>query len=382
MLIPPVKPTSSVDDDDLAMVAVVEVPDFRRLDRIHRPELADLDVLPAQLVEELARRLAAAEAVVQHSHFDAFLALLRQQIGESLPDVAGAEDEGLDVNVVARRSQCRLDGGVGLRPVDEDADAIAGRERRRRVAANRVDQLADGCIVLVLFERSLQNLVAGVLGQLALSRDDRRHLLGRLDARILRDARCAQNQGECDPPCKPHQSKPTACQESSSPYSRAMRTISLPILCLLGLSTSVLAADKPRSPAVNDDRIQQHITELSKFGTNPRRRREPRCVQRRRHRGPRLHQEAHAGSRARRPRRHGGQHHRPSRRQQPEAAPDPDRLAHRLGSERRQLRRRRRRARRDRSRADPAGARHSPASIRSKSSSSRTRRAARSAASR
>jgi N-carbamoyl-L-amino-acid hydrolase len=47
-----------------------------------------------------------------------------------------------------------------------------------------------------------------------------------------------------------------------------MRTISLPILCFLGLATSVLAADKPGSPAVNDARIQQHITELSKFGTN------------------------------------------------------------------------------------------------------------------
>ena len=68
------------------------------------------------------RRLPAAEAVVQHAHFDAFFALLRQQIGESLPDVAGAEDEGLDVNVVTRRSQCRLDGRIGLRPVDQDAD--------------------------------------------------------------------------------------------------------------------------------------------------------------------------------------------------------------------------------------------------------------------
>ena len=48
-----------------------------------------------------------------------------------------------------------------------------------------------------------------------------------------------------------------------------MRTISLPILCLLGLATPVLAADKPRSPTVNDARIQQHITELSKFGANP-----------------------------------------------------------------------------------------------------------------
>lgn len=48
-----------------------------------------------------------------------------------------------------------------------------------------------------------------------------------------------------------------------------MCNIRFPVLCLLGLSTSVLAADKPRSVAVDEARIQQHITELSKFGTNP-----------------------------------------------------------------------------------------------------------------
>lgn len=48
-----------------------------------------------------------------------------------------------------------------------------------------------------------------------------------------------------------------------------MRNISLSIFCLLGLSTSALAADKSPPTAVNGDRIQQHITELSKLGTNP-----------------------------------------------------------------------------------------------------------------
>ncbi|HEU0068930.1 MAG TPA: hypothetical protein VFQ26_06665, partial [Nitrospiraceae bacterium] len=52
-------------------------------------------------------------------------------------------------------------------------------------------------------------------------------------------------------------------------YSTAMRHVSLSILCLLGLSVSAIAADQPSSPAVNADRIQQHIAELSKFGTNP-----------------------------------------------------------------------------------------------------------------
>jgi N-carbamoyl-L-amino-acid hydrolase len=45
-----------------------------------------------------------------------------------------------------------------------------------------------------------------------------------------------------------------------------MRKRDLSILCLLFLSNVAIAADKP---AVNGDRIQQHITALSKFGTNP-----------------------------------------------------------------------------------------------------------------
>jgi N-carbamoyl-L-amino-acid hydrolase len=48
-----------------------------------------------------------------------------------------------------------------------------------------------------------------------------------------------------------------------------MRHVSLSIVCLLGLPVSAFAANKPPSPAVNADRIQQHIAELSKFGTNP-----------------------------------------------------------------------------------------------------------------
>ena len=48
-----------------------------------------------------------------------------------------------------------------------------------------------------------------------------------------------------------------------------MRTLDFSIVCLLALAMPAVAADKSRSPTVNDARIQQHITELSKFGTNP-----------------------------------------------------------------------------------------------------------------
>src|SRR5678816_3015828 len=40
------------------------------------------------------------------------------------------------------------------------------------------------------------------------------------------------------------------------------------VLCLLALPTAVHAADK-KQPGVDATRIQQHITDLSKFGANP-----------------------------------------------------------------------------------------------------------------
>jgi N-carbamoyl-L-amino-acid hydrolase len=48
-----------------------------------------------------------------------------------------------------------------------------------------------------------------------------------------------------------------------------MHRVALSILCFLGLSVAAIAEDKPASPAVDADRIQQHIAELSKFGANP-----------------------------------------------------------------------------------------------------------------
>src|SRR6185503_16054672 len=104
--------------------------DLRRCARSQRPTLADSAVPLPPLAEERAGSHASAERVVRQADLEAFLALLREQIGEPLADVARSVDEGLDMNIVARRAQCGLDGRVGLRPVDQDVDAIAGRERR------------------------------------------------------------------------------------------------------------------------------------------------------------------------------------------------------------------------------------------------------------
>ena len=133
-----------------------------------------------------------------------------------------------------------------------------------------------------------------------------------------------------------------------------MRLASFLVQCALtAVAVTTVAADR-NQPAVNADRIQQHITELSKFGTNPE-----GGVSRvafsdadiaGRDYIKKLMQDAGLDVRVDTAgniigRREGSEL---------EAAPDHDRLAHRLRAGRRQLRRRRRRARRDRGRADAA----------------------------
>ena len=151
--------------------------------------------------------------------------------------------------------------------------------------------------------------------------------------------------------------------------------------CLVGLLPATTGSAKDAQPAVEEARIQQHITELSKFGANPE-----GGVSRvafsdadiaGREYIKKLMQDAGSDVRVDTAgniigRRDGTRS---------EAASDHDRLAHRLRARRRQLRRRRRRDGRDRGRAD-AAERGVVCAIRSKSSTSRTRRAARSAASR
>src|SRR5262249_44091576 len=91
----------AVDDDDLARIAVLKIPGLGRLERIQRAEFADFDAMGTHAVEKLPWRIAAADGVVEHPHLDAFAALLREQIGEAVSDLTGAEDERFDMNVVA-----------------------------------------------------------------------------------------------------------------------------------------------------------------------------------------------------------------------------------------------------------------------------------------
>ena len=147
-----------------------------------------------------------------------------------------------------------------------------------------------------------------------------------------------------------------------------MRHLSLSILCLLGLSVSAIAADKKPSPGRQRRPHPATHHRALEVRHEPRRRREPRRVQRRRYRRPQLHQKLMQDAGPRSAHRHGGQHPRPSRGQQLRSCP-PIMIGSHIDSvpRRRQLRRRRRHDRRDRSRADAEGTRRSPeASARSR----------------
>jgi hypothetical protein len=100
---PPGERDASVDDENLAVVAVVDLPALRRrLQRIHRVELADRDSPGAQAFEEFFRRLHRADAVVQDVHRHALLAFAERSSASRSPGPR-PEDVGLEVDVVAAR---------------------------------------------------------------------------------------------------------------------------------------------------------------------------------------------------------------------------------------------------------------------------------------
>ena len=76
---------------------------------------------------------------------------------------------------------------------------------------------------------------------------------------------------------------------------------------------SLLASGESATLAASTERLQQHITELSKFGANPEGGVSRVAFSAADIAGRAVHQEIDAGCRARRAPGHGGQHHRPAR---------------------------------------------------------------------
>src|SRR6185503_8623615 len=135
------KRDAAVDHQDLAVVAVVELPaagSLGRLGRVDRVELAHRRTGLAQPLEVLLRRADRAGAVVEHVHLHALRRLLLRELEQALADLAAFQDVGLEVDVVARGRHGPEHRAVRLRPVDQDLRLVAvergrGDPRLRRL---------------------------------------------------------------------------------------------------------------------------------------------------------------------------------------------------------------------------------------------------------
>ncbi len=119
----------AVDDQDLAMVAVVHLQRVSAGQRIRRTERDHLDTGFAHSVEETLRRLPAADAVVKQPDCDALLCLVHQQFRECSADIVVADDVHLAVDVATRGVHGSKHRVVGGRSVDQQPHRVVFVER-------------------------------------------------------------------------------------------------------------------------------------------------------------------------------------------------------------------------------------------------------------
>jgi len=119
----------AVHDEELAVVALVDVPPGLGGRRVDRVELQRADAVVAQPLEVLGGCAKRAHAVVDQVHLHALLLLLDQGIHEALADLVILEDVGLQVDVVARRQDGREHRAISVRSVLQQPDPVAGQQR-------------------------------------------------------------------------------------------------------------------------------------------------------------------------------------------------------------------------------------------------------------
>ena len=118
-----------VDDQQLAVVALIQLPILACHRRVDRIELEHADTAVLQLLKELRRRVDGPHAVVDEIDLDPLPLLLHQSPREALAHLVVLQDVGFHVDVVAcclNRREHRLVGG---RTVLQQPHLIAGRER-------------------------------------------------------------------------------------------------------------------------------------------------------------------------------------------------------------------------------------------------------------
>ena len=122
------KPGRAVDDEDLAMIAEVDLePATEGSDR---QELSRLAADGEERIEHSPRRMVRADRVVEDANLDAGLRLVGEGRDQAPAQLVVVEDVGFDVDVALRRGDRLEDGGEGRVPLAEEVDAIALRHLR------------------------------------------------------------------------------------------------------------------------------------------------------------------------------------------------------------------------------------------------------------
>ena len=119
----------AIDDQQLAVVAVVEVPAGLGRQWVDWIELQRADASLTQPRDEVRRRVERAGGVVDQVHLNALALLVDQRCRKTITDLAGFENEGLHVDVVARGLDCRKHRAVSLRPILQQRDAVSLDQR-------------------------------------------------------------------------------------------------------------------------------------------------------------------------------------------------------------------------------------------------------------
>src|SRR3569833_139260 len=144
----PQKRDLAVDHEQLAVIALIDVPTLLEIERNHRVEFEQIDAAVAVPLEKFARRAEGADAVVDEIDLFALRLLLDQGIGDTPAHLVGVEDIGLHVDVILGRPDGREHRFKGLRPIFEQGHLVAHHQRaaadglfEREVADDEVGRL-------------------------------------------------------------------------------------------------------------------------------------------------------------------------------------------------------------------------------------------------
>ena len=139
----------SVNDQQLAVIALIQFPDLACRQRIDGVELEQVDAAVGHVLEEGGRRAESADTVPDDVDLHALPLPGDQCLCKAFADLIVVEDVGLHVDVILRRQDGGVHRLIGGRSILEQQHLIAGGQRRaddglleRQVAVEDIGVLA------------------------------------------------------------------------------------------------------------------------------------------------------------------------------------------------------------------------------------------------